>query len=278
MPVYVGTSGYYYPEWVGPVYPNGTDTSAMLETYSRMFDALEINATYYRPPRKDQFVNYPERTGGDTKIVIKLHGSFTHQRDAGESEREIFIEAVQPLLDSGQFAGYLAQFPQSFQNTKEARDYIEKLKTMFPDSKLVVEFRHKSWWTGDILEFLRDLSVSMATVDLPDLPGLPPTEATFTDEPAYVRLHGRNKDGWHEGRDQRYTYNYDKTELSGILEKVRKMVFKSDSVMVLFNNHPLGNAAINATQFIDILRDALPDMLPSPKTGISGEQRQLGLF
>jgi len=278
MPVYVGTSGYYYKEWVGPVYPEGTPTGKMLELFSGMFDALEINSTFYSPPKKDMFRNYPERTGGHIKVVVKLHGAFTHDMSAAKADAERFSEAIKPIVESGQFAGFLAQFPQRFHHTGEAREYIEKLRRLFPGAKLVFEFRHKSWWRKDVLEFLKDLGISMCTVDLPSLPGLPPTGATFTSEPGYVRLHGRNEKGWYEGRDERYTYKYEKSELQEVLEKVKKLVLTTEEVMVFFNNHPLGNAAINANEFVHLLREILPDALPPPRVPRPDNTDQISLF
>ena len=278
MPIYVGTSGYYYKEWVGPVYPEGTDTRSMLELYSRMFDALEINATYYRPPSPDMFKSYPDRTGGHLKIVVKLHSSFTHERNAEKGEAVLFDEAVKPIVESDQFVAFLAQFPQSFHSTAEAREYVEKLRVMFPNAPLVFEFRHKSWWSQDVLEYLSELGVAMATVDLPDLPGLPPTGATFTSEPGYVRLHGRNAEGWFAGRNERYTYKYEKNELENILKKVQKIKLKSGVVVVAFNNHPFGYSAINATEFVKILREAIPDDLPPPREERPEDTDQISLF
>jgi len=278
MPVYIGTSGFYYHEWVGPVYPDGTPPRKMLENYSGMFPALEINSTFYRPPRSDQFEKYPDRTGKQVKIVVKLHSSFTHERNAKKGDANRFDVSVEPLKESGQFSGYLAQFPQSFHNTAQARGYVETLRHLFPESTLVVEFRHKSWWHDDILHFLHDLGISMCTVDLPQITNLPPTGATFTAPPAYVRLHGRNSDAWFEGRDARYTYRYAKAELRGILKKVRKLILKSDEVYVFFNNHPLGNAAINANEFIEILREALPEAVPKPLSGCDESDGQTCLF
>ncbi len=278
MPVYVGTSGFHYKEWIGPVYPPGTKSSSMLERFSSMFHALEINSTFYRPPGSGMFDKYPDRTGGEMKIVVKLHGTFTHQRTAQQNDADHFDNSVKPLVDSGQFACFLAQFPQSFHNTKDARDYIEKLHGMFPDIPLVCEFRHKSWWDKEIIEFLKTMSVSMATVDGPELPNLPSAGATFSSNPAYVRLHGRNKDDWYEGADARYTYKYNKDELRGILKKVEKLILKSDEIFVIFNNHPLGNAPVNANEFIELLRSALPDSLPRPIKSRPHQDEQISLF
>jgi len=278
MPVYAGTSGFYYPEWVGPFYPEGTSTSSMLEEYARHFDALEINSTYYRQPKAGMFRKYPERTGGRLQIIIKLHSAFTHERNAEKEDSGRFKVAVEPLVESGQFAGYLAQFPQSFHHSLKAREHIEKLRELFPDARIFAEFRHSSWWQRDVLPYLRDQGISMSTVDLPEIAFLPPTGATFTTAPAYLRLHGRNREDWYAGREERYTYRYDIDELESVLERVKKLLRRSETVFVLFNNHPFANAPINAKQLIELIREALPDMLPERVSGPDKEEDQMNLF
>lgn len=276
MPIYVGTAGYSYPEWVGPVYPDGTPGSKMLEIYARMFDIVEINATYYRPPGVRMFEKYPDQTGGEMKIVVKLHGSFTHERTADESMAKAFKESVKPIEDSGQFAGFLAQFPQSFHCTKDALKWIKKIRELLPEVPVVCEFRHVSWWKKDVLKFIKDLGLSVASVDAPDIDELPPRAATFTKEPAYIRLHGRNSENWYgKGMEPRYTYDYARGELEEWYGKAKKLFEKSDSVIIVFNNHPFGYAAKNANEFLEILRDVLPGAIPERKKKEDLKQRKL---
>jgi uncharacterized protein YecE (DUF72 family) len=65
----VGTSGFSYPDWVGPFYPPGTRPPAMLPWYARHFDALEINFTYYRLPAPGQLSDVgPLRRPGDLTV------------------------------------------------------------------------------------------------------------------------------------------------------------------------------------------------------------------
>lgn len=55
--IYVGTSGYSYKDWIGPVYAEGTKEAGMLEEYAKRFDAVELNFTYYgMPTRKGMLV------------------------------------------------------------------------------------------------------------------------------------------------------------------------------------------------------------------------------
>ena len=42
----MGTSGWYYDEWVGPFYDK---KKGMLTAYTKVFDTTEVNSTFYRP-------------------------------------------------------------------------------------------------------------------------------------------------------------------------------------------------------------------------------------
>ena len=278
MPIYVGTAGFSYPEWKGVVYPEKTSSAKMLETYSSMFDMLEINSTFYRPPSPVMFEKYPERTGGNLKIVVKLHGSFTHERNVEKGAEKIFTEAIGPLKESGQFAAYLAQFPQSFHCTRDAIDWIGKLRELFPDEPVVCEFRHESWWKKEILREIKAIGMSVASVDAPALQSLPPRVVAYTNDPAYVRLHGRNAEQWHgHGAHPRYTYYYSREELDEWVAKVKKLHLKSGLVYVVFNNHPFGFAPKNAAEFIALLKEILPNDLPDESLRKSGPG-QIELF
>lgn len=48
--LFVGTSGWSYSDWVGPLYPAGTAPGAYLAHYCREFGAVEIDSTFYRIP------------------------------------------------------------------------------------------------------------------------------------------------------------------------------------------------------------------------------------
>ncbi len=43
--IHIGTAGYSYPDWIGPVYPEGIKKGEMLEYYAREFAFTEINST-----------------------------------------------------------------------------------------------------------------------------------------------------------------------------------------------------------------------------------------
>lgn len=65
--IIVGTAGYSYEDWIGPVYPEGTDKKEMLALYAREFAFTEVNSSYYR--MANSFIN--GRISGAT--VVKSH-------------------------------------------------------------------------------------------------------------------------------------------------------------------------------------------------------------
>ena len=48
--IWVGTSGYNYPEWKGSFYPAKLAAAKMLPYYAARFPTVEINYTFYRMP------------------------------------------------------------------------------------------------------------------------------------------------------------------------------------------------------------------------------------
>ena len=77
--VVVGTSGYSYQDWVGPVYPPDTPKQAFLAHYSKEFSFTELNFSYYTQPRADTLERMIENTPEGFLFAIKAHKSLTHE-------------------------------------------------------------------------------------------------------------------------------------------------------------------------------------------------------
>jgi uncharacterized protein YecE (DUF72 family) len=252
----VGTSGYSFKDWVGPFYPAGTRPDQQLEFYTRAFDCLEVNVTYYRVPDARLLAGIERRTPEGFALVVKLHGDITHRHSRDKAVDSAFHEAVQPLHDAGKMHGLLAQFPYSFRNTQENRGFVAELRDRFPDESLFVEFRRDEWAAPPVFSFLRALRVGWVCVDEPALPGLVPPVAVATTDVAYVRLHGRNARDWYgsgtAGAD-RYDYSYKETELREWATKVHQLARETRQTFVFFNNCHGGQAPANAAVFQGLL-------------------------
>ncbi len=247
----LGTSGYAYDDWVGPIYPRELPRADWLCYYAERFDTVEINSTYYRVGSKVSYGTMRAKVGDDFVFSVKAPGEVTHVRRQDPlpilSE---FFDAISPLGPGP----VLLQFPFSFHYTAENRRYLARILEPFDAHPAVVELRHDSWVRPSVAEGLRRRGTALACVDLPALRGLPPRSAIVTAEPGYLRLHGRNTQRWweHEHAWQRYDYRYRADELREWVPRIRTMLEEAQNVFVYANNHFQGQA-VEAIELIEQL-------------------------
>jgi uncharacterized protein YecE (DUF72 family) len=241
----VGTSGYSYADWVGPVYPPGAPRSKWLNLYAQRFRTVEINSTYYGVARPDVYARMRAVVGDDFVFSVKAPGSVTHDRsEAPAALVRDFATRLEPLGA----AAVLLQFPFSFHYEPHERVYLARVLDAFASemraTQPVVEVRHASWMRPSVIAGLRERGVSLACVDLPALRGLPRGEAVTTGKLGYLRLHGRNARKWwrHEAAWERYDYSYEREELEPWVPRLRRMLAAVQQVLVYANNHFQGQA------------------------------------
>jgi len=258
----VGTAGWSYPDWEGIVYERGsTGSGRALETLVRLFDVLEINVTFYRPPTARMTAAWARTVSGKTAFLFtaKLWQGFTHQRTAVHAvEERAFREGIAPLREAGRLGALLVQFPWSFRLTDDNRAYLETLLTRFEDFPLAVELRHGSWMRDEIVEMLSRRKAGFCNIDQPALRDALTGTTVQTDGPGYVRLHGRNRDAWSRpdaGRDARYDYLYNAEEIASWGAKIDAMqkTSRGRDLFVIANNHYRGQAPANALEMIALL-------------------------
>ena len=100
--VRVGTSGWSYPAWVGPFYPQGTSPARMLGVYASTFDTVEAHATYRRLPAASALAAWVAAVPAGFRFAAKAHMGITHRRDLDgvEDRVDAFLAAVAPLGDA----------------------------------------------------------------------------------------------------------------------------------------------------------------------------------
>lgn len=254
----VGTSGYSYKEWVGPVYPPGTRTSQMLALYAQRFSTVELNFTYYRMPEASTLERMSQDVPPGFTFSVKAPGELSHQLSLDAARP--FVEALEPLRASGKLASVLVQFPFRFKNELDSRRYLADLARRLESVPAVVEFRHSSWVTEALQDWLQRLGLGFCCVDMPQLSGLLPPLDWVTSGLAYVRFHGRNEAKWwqHEQSWERYHYRYTDAELAGWLPRLRAMEARAGQLLVYMNNHAQGNAVADAERLLQMLDERAP--------------------
>lgn len=267
MDVWIGTSGYSYPDWVGDFYPKGTRPARMLGHYARSFPLVELNFTFYRPPTREMLLRLADKAPPGFSFVVKLPRTVSHEQSAHDLPG--FRQAVLGLRDRGQLLGLLCQLPQSNHNDKKNLQWLGHLAAALGDLHLAVEFRHRSWANPDMPPWLGERGLDLVAVDVPDLKGLYPRGWITSGPRAYVRLHSRSADNWYKGEKERYDFDYDDAalrewvEAASGAEDVRQTLF-------LFNNCYRGQAAANARRMQALSARQAPglNVVPPPAAAV----------
>lgn len=276
MAALIGCSGWSYDDWVGRFYPTelANRKGEWFAYYSRFFQTVEINSTFYRVPNDFMVKSWIEK--GKQRIgfefSVKLPQIVTHDSilkdspDAAAAEASSFEEiCVKPLAEAGLLGGVLIQMSPYFR--LEGRASLGKLRALFQmletDSyDYAVEFRHRSWLNekgnelaSDAIEVLQEFKVANTIVDGP---GFPITRS-LTSKHAYVRFHGRNYDIWYKGEDEddrrlnRYDYLYTHEQIAEWEPRLSEVIANAEKARVYFNNHGRAKAVKNAFQMMDTL-------------------------
>ena len=267
----IGTAGWSYKDWEGIVYPGRLKREQHPAEYlAQYFDAIEINTSFYGPLKPELAQLWCRKVAVVNprfQFTAKLYKTFTHAPGGAvqptsaatlaptEKDEQDVKEGLAPLAEAGKLGALLVQFPISFKNTPPNRDYLAELVQRFHDYPRVVEVRHASWNSEEILRSFAEKGVSFCNIDQPLLGRAiaPTTHATAAV--GYVRLHGRNYEQWfeHEKPRDRYNYLYSEGELAKWKPRIEAIASKTEVTFVIANNHFEGKAAVNGLQLKHML-------------------------
>lgn len=295
MTVRVGTSSWTDPTLLacGRFYPASARTAEdRLRFYASRFPLVEVDSSYYRLPAARTAYLWTQRTPPGFVFHLKAFRLFTghltpvaalpadiaaelppaarivdHATLPGELRDELwgrFLQALEPLRQSGQLAAVHFQYAPRVRNNAAGRALVGACARRMEDQVHAVEFRHRGWLDpagrAGTLALLRDLGAAHTVVDSPDqyVNSVPAVWAATRPDLAVVRLHGRNSQAWNRrgiaASSGRFVYEYTPEELARIAELVRKLTQAAANVHVLFNTNFEDQGVRNAAAFDDIRR------------------------
>lgn len=267
----IGPAGWSYADWEGIVYPfvKGKKFDP-LPYLAGLFDTIEINNTFYRPPSPQMVKSWVKRVQANPqfRFTAKLYRLFTHEREKLQGpEEDSFKKGLEPLIENQRLGALLLQFPYSFHCNKENLAYLSELIKKFYEYPLVLEVRHASWDKADAYRFLRETHTGFCNIDQPQVSYSIGATKKVTGEIGYLRLHGRNVKDWFRegaGRDARYDYLYNEFELFELSERIRQIAMEAKETYVITNNHYRGKAVCNALELkkkLGLKTPKVPDIL-----------------
>jgi uncharacterized protein YecE (DUF72 family) len=257
VPVWIGTAGYSWPDWVGQFYPPGTSPARMLAYYATQFPAVEINNTFYRPPTAGQLVRLADRTPAGFRFSLKVPRSVSHDRS--DVDLDPFRRAVDELAARDRLIGLVLQFPEAFTNTLANREWLDRVAAGLKPHPAWVEFRHESWHRPRLGDWLRERGLDLVTVDVPELPQLFPRAVIDPGTTrVYVRLHSRLAGNWYAGGMARYDYDYSDNELREWVVRLKDAGPRVTDAHIIFNNCHEIQGIVNARRLGELLRAEAP--------------------
>lgn len=302
--IVVETSSWADPEFVGTWFPKDLPAAERLRWHARWFDAVEVNTSFYAVPLPETTERWAQETPDGFSFDLKLPRLLSFHRTpvetlprnlraaarataGGSALRsgplvagvcEAMLEAIEPLERAGKLSALLLQLSPSFAPGRHDLDELDPVVSALRGKRLAVEVRHRGWVEGAQLEqtltWLQARGLAFVATDGPtsDDDRTPPAiDAVTSHRISYLRLHGRNLEGYLFGTSvrERFDHRYSDEELAEVAARARKLAEQADEVRVAFNNNR-GDLAPRGAARLRVMLGQAGEEPP-------GEQLQLGL-
>ena len=241
MAFHVGTSGWQYKHWRGPVYPEDLPVKDWLPYYAGRFQTVEVNNSFYRQPSDETWRRWRDSVPTDFRFAVKASRFISHFKRFKDPQESIdrFIKGVEGLGDRVGPLLYQARpdFARTPENVRRMDAFMELLPKQYDH---VLEFRHESWFGHETMEQLERHKVGFCSFDMPgqEVP------LVATTDFAYMRFHGAT---------YKYAGNYTEAALKHWANKLRALLKDTRQVWVYFNNDDRGYAFKNAHTLSEML-------------------------
>jgi len=233
--IWIGTSGYNYPEWKGSFYPSDLPAAKMLPYYAARFPTVEINYTFYRMPNEKLVGGWAAQTPSPYKLTLKAPRRITHDNRLKNccDLVKAFCGVAGTLGDK--LGALLFQLPPNSKKVLAVFDAF--LEDLPPKVCAAFEFRHPSWLDDDVFDRLRRRNLALCVADSDKMS----TPVRVTADYAYFRL-----------RDEGYTAD----DIKRWAETIARETASSRDVFVYFKHEESGKGPEFAKLLTDLLQRA----------------------
>ena len=215
---YLGTVGFSYKDWDGVFYPAKSPQRSYLAYYSKIFNSVELDSTFYGTPPLERVKQWAATVPPGFQFCIKTPRQITHESHLVEAHDEMMIFLERARLFEDKLGAVLVQFPPSL--TAASYDPVATFLGSLPtDLRYAVEFRHPSWFSGETILLLQNHNICWVSADYIDLP----KQVARTTDFLYFRWlgqHGQFKRKDHEQIDVtphlEWWWNYIQPHLSQV--------------------------------------------------------------
>ena len=238
--IHVGTAGWSIPRAEQARFPSG---ESHLARYAKVFSAVEINSTFYRPHRAATFERWAASVPRAFRFSVKLPQAITHDRRLAGSARPLdeFLDSLAPL--GSRLGCLLVQLaPSTPFDARVARGFFATLRKRF-DGGVALEPRHSTWFASRADRLLSSYEIARVAADPPRTEG--GVEPGGWPGLCYFRLHGSPRT---------YYSTYEDGFLDAQSKTLRKLSRGRTPVWCIFDNTAMGAATPNALSLMERLR------------------------
>lgn len=270
----LGTVGFGYKDWDGCFYPTKTPQREYLQHYSKIFNSVEIDSSFYACPTSSSLNRWYKESPEAFKFCFKAPRYISHDMHLLGVEKEMFafVEALALMKDK--LGVVLIQMPPSFSADKyinlvnfldhlnqEIRPRVEDhsgLKLNF-----ALEFRHESWYSERTTELLARHNVAWVGLDYLHYP----KQLTVSSDFLYLRFIGKHgkyavKDKVREDRRERLQWWYEE------INKTLKQAPNIKNIYGYFNNDYSGHSPATCKEMKEIIGLETPQVQTFEQTSL----------
>ncbi len=236
----IGTSGWHYQHWKGPFYPQDLPNEDLLENYTKYFQTVEINNTFYQLPDSKTIALWRDSVPDNFTFSVKASRYITHMKKLNSPYDSIytFIDRVS-VLDR-KLGPILFQLPPRWHvNPSRLEEFLNALPR---DHRYAFELRDPTWFINRTEEILTQKGAAFCIYDFEKRQSPSSVTADFI----YVRLHGP---------DGAYIGKYNDRALSSWAEVFSGWAEEGKEIFCYFDNDEKGYAVQNALKLQELLME-----------------------
>ncbi|AYL94576.1 DUF72 domain-containing protein [Mucilaginibacter celer] len=232
---YLGTSNIVLPVPNKLAFPEAWRDKSRLSFYASLFNSLEVNSTFYKVPLGKTVARWSAEVPAGFRFTFKFWKEITHNKNLAfkPADVERFFEVINRCDKKGCL---LIQLPpgtrfESFGQLAALLAIIQQYNRESP-WRIVVEFRHSSWYNQQTYQLLQNNDVAIV---MHDMKASAPPFIESTADFVYLRFHGP---------EAGYRGNYADDVIAEYAAYINEWRGEGKTVYAYFNN-TLGSALGN---------------------------------
>jgi uncharacterized protein YecE (DUF72 family) len=246
MELRIGCSSWTSEAWAGRVYPKGLPDGDRLGVYAKLFDTVEVDATYYRSPAAGMVVGWRRKTPAGFLFTLKFPRDLLDPKEPVDRDGiAAFLSAARHLEEK--LGAIVLQFPPWVRPGRAEAFLTDLLDALEPGPRYAVELRDAGWYRGEtaerLLRTLRDRKAALVWSYLTYV-DVPPER---TSDFVYLRFIG---DHTTVPAERHGEVRIDRSSVTALwAARLRDLHDTAQTAFVFFNNHYAGFAPASVNEF-----------------------------